>query len=405
MNNPSSEIAELLAREQVTARKTEKGTQPKLFYIDGDEAALNPSAAEAADDYMWSTQSAGVGHFAKYAASRSEHSDPQSMTEQLAQSIASEPDNGHPPDVLRGDDNKASAHNQDAGPSWERNKKVYDAPDKGVVWGWEVSAYVWTKGIAAGALLIPFIGSAFGFLSNNQNMQWTGIVAAIVFLIVTGALLVIDLDRPQRFAYVMLRPQWDSWLVRGAYAIALYGLCLTLVAISKYFDWAGLEQACWWLGAALAIITAVYTAFLFAQAKGRDFWQSPTLPLHMLIHALLAGAAIFGLAALFSGSSHGLGFVRSALQIGLAANLLVLAGELLTAHPTQDSKNTVRMIVSGPFKMPFWVGSILGGNVVPLLIMGFAGTELLPLAGTMVLFGVLITEHIWVKAPQLIPLS
>jgi hypothetical protein len=31
MDNPLTEIARLLAREQVTARKVEKGTRPKLF--------------------------------------------------------------------------------------------------------------------------------------------------------------------------------------------------------------------------------------------------------------------------------------------------------------------------------------------------------------------------------------
>ncbi|MCG8606959.1 polysulfide reductase NrfD [bacterium] len=406
LDDPCSEIAELLAREQVTARKTEKGTQPKLFYIEGDEAALNPSAAEFADDYMWSTQSAGVGHFAKYAASRRSQSDPQAMTQQLSQTATGESGGHRPPHANHedGKHDKNSVH-QEAGSSWERNRKVYDAPDKGVVWGWEVSAYVWTKGIAAGAFLIPFIGSVFGFLSNNQSMEWTGILVGFAFLMVTGGLLVIDLDQPKRFAYVMLRPHWDSWLVRGAYAIALYGLCLTLIVLAKYFDWTVLEKVCWWLGAALAILTAVYTAFLFAQAKGRDFWQSPTMPLHMLIHALLAGAAILGLTALFSDSSSGLEFVRAVLQIGLIVNLFVLASELLTAHSTQDSKKTVRMIVSGPFRMSFWIGSILGGNIIPLILLGFAGLGLVSLAGVLVLIGILITEHIWVRAPQLIPLS
>ena len=44
MDDPSSEISGLLARLPVTARKPEKGTQPNLFYIDADEASLNPSS-------------------------------------------------------------------------------------------------------------------------------------------------------------------------------------------------------------------------------------------------------------------------------------------------------------------------------------------------------------------------
>ena len=35
MEDPTSEIATLLAREQVSVRKSAKGTVPNLFYIDG----------------------------------------------------------------------------------------------------------------------------------------------------------------------------------------------------------------------------------------------------------------------------------------------------------------------------------------------------------------------------------
>jgi hypothetical protein len=37
-------------------------------------------------------------------------------------------------------------------------------------------------------------------------------------------------------------------------------------------------------------MTAVYTAFLFAQAKARDLWQNPLLPPHLVVQAVLAGA-------------------------------------------------------------------------------------------------------------------
>ena len=38
-------------------------------------------------------------------------------------------------------------------------------------------------------------------------------------------------------------------------------------------------------------MTAVYTAYLFAQAKARDLWQNPLLPPHLLVQALAVGAA------------------------------------------------------------------------------------------------------------------
>ena len=67
MDNPNSEITQLLSRQQVSVRKPEKGTVPNLFYIDADEASLNPTATKREDEYFWSSQSMGVGHFAKEA--------------------------------------------------------------------------------------------------------------------------------------------------------------------------------------------------------------------------------------------------------------------------------------------------------------------------------------------------
>ena len=51
MDNPASEISQLLARESVQVRKPEKGTQPKLFYIDGDTVSLQPTEANPDTDY------------------------------------------------------------------------------------------------------------------------------------------------------------------------------------------------------------------------------------------------------------------------------------------------------------------------------------------------------------------
>ena len=41
-----------------------------------------------------------------------------------------------------------------------------------------------------------------------------------------------------------------------------------------------------WPGLPLAALTAVYTAFLFAQSKARDLWQNPLLPVHFGVQAM-----------------------------------------------------------------------------------------------------------------------
>ena len=112
-------------------------------------------------------------------------------------------------------------------------------------------------------------------------------------------LLIWDLEHPGRFCMIFTRPQWRSWLVRGGFIIGGYGLVLGLHFLASLLGRP--ERAHRWLawpGLPLAAMTAIYTAYLFAQAKARDLWQSPLLPPHLLVQTLLAGGAALLPAAL-----------------------------------------------------------------------------------------------------------
>lgn len=377
MDNPNTEISKLLARETVSVRKQEKGTNPKLFYIDGDRMSLNPTATEIQDDYMWSSQASGVGKFAKYAEER------------IAQSPVAE---------------EFKKHNFVQIESRNKARRVYDAPNKGVLWGWEVSAYVLTKAISAGAFFVPILLGFF--MEVSPAIKQFGAIISFIFLAITGVLLIMDLGRPDRFLNVLFRPQWKSWLTRGSYIITSYGGILTAWLVANYFGFEGVLKFIEPIGLILALLTAVYTAFLFAQAKGRDFWQSPMLGLHMILHSLMAGLAVFLIANSLLGINVGFKMVLSFLTIlALAIHLLTLAIELTTTHTTEDAHATVKMITTGEFSRNFWLGMIFAGNIVPLLAL-FAGQPIsFVVAGVLILIGLWFAEDIWVKAPQRIPLS
>ena len=397
MEDADSEIAQLLSREQVSVRKAAKGTQPNLFYIDGDEASLNPVVTEKSDAYFWNSQAHGVGHYAKAA-------------EKLAFS------NGDVIQAVMEANGQNATAGEVAGNGTAKSidilmgkpRRIYDAPDKGILWGWEVSAYVWTKAIAAGTFLVSFLAWVFGWAEIGTTTQWLGLGISIFFLAATGLLLVKDLDRPDRFLNVLLRPQWNSWLVRGGYAITVYGGLLTLWAVSTWLGWDALQSPILWLTAIFATITAIYTAFLFAQAKGRDFWQSPSLALHMLVHSFMAGSAAFMIIALFMEEPGAwMDYLKYVLLAGLGVNLFTMLVELTTTHPTQEAKMTVKMITKGRYSRVFWWGAVIFGNVLPIVLLAFGGSSNMVLAasGLIVLIGIYLTEHIWVEAPQRIQLT
>jgi formate-dependent nitrite reductase membrane component NrfD len=183
----------------------------------------------------------------------------------------------------------------------------------------------------------------------------------------------------------LTRPQWRSWLVRGSYILAAYGAVLGIEVLLRV---AGLppRRDLTAVGALLAVASAVYTAFLFGQAKGRDLWQSPLLGPHLLVQALVAGAALAR---------------PQWLMLLLPINGLLVAAEVWGRHPTQDAARAAKLIQQDP---RFSAGVLVLGHVLPLILLqSFPGST--GLAGGAALLGLLIQEHLYVQAPQRIPLA
>ena len=395
MEDANSEIAQLLSAHDVKARKTELETKPNLFYIDADDVSLIPSEVSQSNGSLWGSQSLGVGHFAK-EAEKLAFSNTDLVSELVKLNGGYETDSGY----------KKSPKTVEL--VMEKAKEVYNTPDKGVLWGWEVSAYIWTKAISAGMILVPVIILLTG-LSKVENFIWSaGSMIALVFLTITGALLVMDLDQPKRFAYVLLRPHWKSWLVKGGYAITIFGALLTLILIAQYFAWFENYNWLYFITAALATIVAIYTAFLFAQAKGREFWQSKLMILHMFLHALMAGVAVYFFISL--GTINTEVWSTALVYVGIVAvlsNLAIILLEIFKKHESVDTNRVVQMIKSGRYKNRFWFATILIGNVLPLALLWFSQDSGLigSIAGVCMLIGIYFNNHIWVEAPQKIALS
>ena len=206
-----------------------------------------------------------------------------------------------------------------------------------------------------------------------------------------------DLEHPARFWMVLLKPQWQSWLVRGGFIITGYGAVLALHLAAVFAGRADLTPAIGWIGAALAVPTAVYTAYLLAQARARDLWQSPLLPAHLLAQAVVAGAAAVALLTLADGNLEPASV--TALRAGLVVHLVLALGEASMRHPTAHAALAAKNMIAGPFAHFYWVGlalallGVLVGSTSPLI------------ASSAALTGLLLYEHAYVQAGQSVPLA
>jgi len=329
LDDPASNISHLTGRFPVQVRKPEKGTRPKVFYIEADAASLVPAEAPPPSDYMWS---------------------------QAPQSLALAPTE------------EAGAPRRTYGVREQHRNS----------WGVKVALYLWTKSIAAGAFLVP----ALLWMPQSAPPAVASLVA-LVFLAATAFLLVVDLRQPRRFLWTITKPQWRSWLTRGSFVLGAYGgmLGLTFLSALGLFT---LPRAALAVTALLAAFSALYTAFLFGQAKGRDLWQSSLLAPHLIVQALLAGACLFA---------------PWWLRFLLPLNGLLIAGEIWGRHATEDARRAAHLIQSD---LRFTSGVLVAGHLLPLAAL-WAWPDSAPLAAGLALGGLLLWEHLYVWAPQQVP--
>jgi formate-dependent nitrite reductase membrane component NrfD len=232
-----------------------------------------------------------------------------------------------------------------------------------------------------------------------------------VFIGLTSAVLVIDLERPERFYYILTRSNWRSWLVWGSWFLALHGTISGVWLLAGWFGWTRVLTFLAWPAIVLAVLATAYTGFLFAQGLARDLWQGPHAAIDLIAQSGAAGAAALLLATLAVGDAAG---VRPLLGWILAASLLLhvlilLFENVLSPSPTRHHELAVQTIRRGAYAPLFWGVAIAGGGLLPLAAIVTMGPSA-PVAVTMAasvlaLAGGAAWEYIWVEAGQSVPLS
>jgi Fe-S-cluster-containing dehydrogenase component len=326
VDDPDSPVRKLIDVIPSAVRAPEQGTGPNVFYLGADEAALDPLLVSGGDAFLYSEV-------------------PPSQAEKL------------PP---LAEEATARAMHDVAHPS---------------PWGWKVSSYFLTKGVAAGAMMLAFGGVVAGLV-------------ALAGIAATGVFLVADLKRPERFHYLFFKPQWRSWLTIGAQCINAAALVAFAYTVCAALGADGARDVLRWVMVPAGALLAAYTAFLFGQCEGRDLWQSRLLLPHTLVNALLAGAGAFALLG------------EGPVAVWLAAAAIVSAGIALLdaygSHPTGQARRAARNLIV----MPGFMAGV--GLIVLAAPLAFI---LAPLAGVAALAGLWLYEHAWVRAGQSVPLS
>lgn len=400
IDDPNSRIAQLLGRENVRVRRPDQGTQPKLWYIGAEETAITPEVFPEPQGSIWSDiHDYHAESLINLARKRS-----SIAPARLAPSSSAPGVDATTP--LRPEQTVAAHILAGAAVGQVDYNVAHEQP-----WGRLVSLYFLTKAVAAGSFLMTLLALGFHFDANHTLFGIIAPLASLILLGMTNILLIADLRRPERFFYILTKPNFSSWLVRGAYILAAFGILTAIWLLASLLRAASLTQTLIWPTALLACVAACYTAFLFAQASGRDFWQSPLLLPHLLSQAFLGGGALLILIAALSGSlDSSLHLLAATILIALAAHTVLLLGEFATPHSNEHIHQAAMVLTRGYLSTPFWwiaifVGIVLAALFTTVALMGIAPSIAAILAAICVLTGMLVYEDLWVTAGQSVPQS
>ncbi|MDE3156455.1 MAG: polysulfide reductase NrfD [Acidobacteriota bacterium] len=368
LDDPTSEVAIIARSQAVTVRKPEKGTRPRVIYLAAEDSAIRP---ETAARPLWFKEG-----------------------QVRLRPLASPAEDPARPGAPRVD---------------------YDMPHH-KPWGVDMAIYLLTKGISAGAMLL----SALLWWLGVRDVLTTlvGPAIALAAVVATAVILVIDLERPERFLYILLRPNWRSWMVWGAYFLTAHGGLCTLWLLAAWFGWPLALTALVVPVVVMSVLATCYTGFLFAQGLARDLWQGPHAAFDLLAQALAEGSAVLLLAMLGlqvagapdTAAAAPLSWV---LLGALGVHLLFIVFEnLLAPSASRHHELAVDAIRRGPFARLFWGGAIVTGGLLPIVLLaltlGPGGGPMLPAlaaAALLALAGSFAWEYIWVEAGQSVPLS
>ncbi len=356
LHDENADISLRILSNETTVRRPEQGTHPNVHYIGASQASLRPGSAHRPEMYLWSDRPGDK---------------PESW-----------PDNV---------------------PLIEDARVVLDSGHR-IEWGWPVSLYLVTKGIAAGAAIFaPFAESWFGL--SGFGARYMPEIIALLFTLITCGLLVEDLARPSRFYRMATRPNWNSWLVKGGVVLTVFiGLTLTIM-LARWFQLDLIADGLRWVNISAGLATAGYTAFLFAQCKGRDLWEDRLLLPHLIAQAVLCGGVTLFAMSLanwtsFFSTEHL--YAKAALALAMLFHFAMVLHARFHKHGTENARQAAGFLTRvqiGPFAA--YRESILIGIAVGLsLIVLWPGVAFVP-----VLFGMFLYEHAFIRAGQLPPLS
>jgi formate-dependent nitrite reductase membrane component NrfD len=241
-----------------------------------------------------------------------------------------------------------------------------------MVWGTIIAAYLFLAGLSAGAFLTS--SYAARKYPDAVAVRFAGRLISPILMGIGLLLLIVDaeagLKDPLRFIYLFTN--FNSVMTIGTYFISFFMMAAAYMAVMELLK-KETNKIIEYVGMVFAVATAIYTGFLIGVIGAVPLWNTAILPILFVVSAFSTGIAGTMLAASIMDKKvihHVMSIKKIHLSLLIAEVFLIFTMFLITSSTNESAAQSVSMLLTGEYSAIFWIGLIMIGLFVPIIIEG-----------------------------------
>lgn len=276
----------------------------------------------------------------------------------------------------------------------------------GVSWGLYIACFMFFVGLSAGGLIVASSASVF-HIAEYKKVALPAIICSTVCICCAGMFVLIDMGGIQRVWRILVGPNPTSPLVWDVCVISCY-LIINIVYLvfmcSKKPGAADKVSIVSRFALPIAILVHSVTAWIFGLQVSKEWYTAIMAPI-FVASAMDSGLALLLLALMglnksgvFKVENKLISSFAGLLAVCIAVDAFFIGCECLTmAYPGAKGAEALSVMAGGITAPFFWI-EIIGGLLIPFLLMVFAknraNMKLVGLACVLVVAGV-FCKRIW----------
>ncbi|NUM44135.1 MAG: polysulfide reductase NrfD [Anaerolineales bacterium] len=281
-----------------------------------------------------------------------------------------------------------------------------------VPWGLWITVDLSAIALSAGAFLLSAAVYLLG-LKRYQPLARTAVFIGLIGYSMAMLMLLMDIGRPDRFWHAMVywNPHSPLWEVTMCVMLYFSVLIMEVLPIFGQAEWFQKRWPAWSqrfdklhhlapvfavIGLCLSMLHQSSLGATYGIMKARPIWYRPDMAVLFIVSAMAAGPSMTLLATTLAGKFSKRAVVNEKLIDGiayfvgwvLAAYFYLRFWDMLAMSYTIEPGRTegLKVLTSGQLAFNFWIGEMLLGALIPMIILLSGRLRRYPLLRSLALF-------------------